>query len=56
MVEPLAALEREIANPTPSQSKIRAILGSMKTIAEEAAGHLVATGIAALIARMLAGS
>jgi hypothetical protein len=56
IVEPLAVLEGEITNPTASQSKIRAALGSMKTIAEGAAGNLVATGIAALIARMLGGS
>jgi hypothetical protein len=54
--EPLAVLEAEIANPAPSQSKIRATLGSMKTIAEGAAGNLVATGISALIAQILGGS
>ncbi len=56
IVEPLAVLEGEIVNPTPSQSKIRTALGSIKTTAEGAAGNLVATGIVTLIARMLGGS
>jgi hypothetical protein len=39
----------------PSQSKIVAALQTIKTVAEGAAGNLVASGIGALIGRMLSG-
>lgn len=48
----LTVLETEISSPAPSQGKIKAALDSMKTIAEGAAGNLVASGILALIAKM----
>ncbi|MGO4639591.1 hypothetical protein AB4Z43_14220 [Mesorhizobium sp. 2RAF45] len=47
--EPLAHLEEEVRNPTPSNAKIEAALHSIRTIAEGAAGNLVASGIVGMI-------
>ena len=55
ITEPLAALEIEAASSAPSQSKIRAALQAIKTVTEGAAGNLVASGIGALITRILSG-
>lgn len=52
---PLSVLEAEVANPVLSQSKIRAALETIGVVAEGAAGNLVASGIAALVSRMLGG-
>lgn len=55
IAEPLAVLESEVASPAPSQSKIRGALQTIKATAEGAAGNLIASGIVALIAKMLGG-
>jgi hypothetical protein len=55
IAEPLAMLAHEAATPVPSQPKIVAALQTMKTVAEGAAGNLVASGIGTLIGRMLSG-
>ncbi|MCP3415686.1 hypothetical protein NLM16_16365 [Bradyrhizobium brasilense] len=52
--EPLAVLEVEAVSRAPSQSKIRAaLLLTIKTVAEGATGNLIASGISALIAKIL---
>ncbi len=51
--EAVAALEAEAANASPSQSKIRTSLQSIKTICEGAAGNLIATGIVGLAKQLL---
>ncbi|MGY4174729.1 hypothetical protein ACVIHH_000020 [Bradyrhizobium sp. USDA 4518] len=53
ITEPLAVLEVEAVSPAPSQSKIRAALLTIKTVAEGATGNLIASGISALIAKIL---
>jgi hypothetical protein len=55
IAEPIAVLEAEAGSPAPSQSKILSALQTIKTIAEGAAGNLVASGIGALIGQMLSG-
>jgi hypothetical protein len=55
ITEPLAALDVEAAAHAPSQSNIRSALQVIKTVAEGAAGNLVASGIGVLIAKMLSG-
>lgn len=55
IAEPLSALEVEVVSSTPSQSNIRSALQTIKTVAEGAAGNLVASGIGSLIAKMLGG-
>ncbi len=49
IVAPLALLEDEIRSGNPSTSKVAVALQSMKTVAEGAAGNLIATGIVGLI-------
>lgn len=51
---PIELLEAEVRSGRPDQSKVQAALLSAKTIAEGAAGNLVATGIGALISNLLA--
>lgn len=51
--EAIAVLEAEAASASPSQSKIRTALQSIKTICEGAAGNLIASGIGGLIAQLL---
>jgi len=46
---PIALLEDEIKNGTPTPSKVAAALQSLKSIAEGATGNLVAAGIVGLI-------
>jgi hypothetical protein len=53
MAEQLAVLEVEAAGAAPSQSKIRSALRSIKTITEGAATNPVASGIGALISKLL---
>lgn len=53
IVEPIKALEAEIGSERPDQSKLRALLASAKSIAEGAAGSLVAAGIAGMIGRII---
>ena len=53
IAEPLAVLEAEARSGAPSQSKIRSALMTIKSVAEGAAGNLVASGIGALIGQML---
>ena len=55
IAEPLAALDIEVASPTPSMSNIRMALMSIKAVMEGAAGNLVAMGIGALISKMFGG-
>ena len=55
LAEPLSALEAEAASTAPSQSKLCAALQTIKTVAEGAAGNVVASGIVALISQMLGG-
>jgi hypothetical protein len=55
IAEPLALLEVEAASPAPSHSKIRFALQTIKTVAEGAVGNLIASGIGALVAKMLSG-
>ncbi|WP_244540563.1 hypothetical protein [Hyphomicrobium sp. CS1BSMeth3] len=53
---PLAILDEEIRASAPSQSRMRAALLSMKTIAEGVAGNLAAAGIVSLIGRLLSSA
>lgn len=53
LAEPLAALEAEAHSSSPSQSKIQSALLMIRRIAEGASGNLLASGIVALIGRML---
>lgn len=53
--EPLARLEEEVRSPMPSHAKIGAALHSIKTIAEGAAGNLVASGIVGMITALFLG-
>lgn len=55
IAEPIKLLEGEIHSGKPDQSKLRSGLLTMKSIAEEAAGNLVATGVVAMIVHMLGG-
>lgn len=55
IVAPIELLEAEVRSGSPDQSKVGAALTSLKTVAEGAAGSLVASGIGALAANMLAG-
>jgi hypothetical protein len=55
IAEPLAALEVEATSPAPSQSKIRSALQAMKTAVEGAASNLIASGIGALISKLIGG-
>ena len=50
---PLTVLEAEARSGAPSQPKIRSALLTIKSVAEGAAGNLVASGIGALIGQML---
>ena len=52
---PLALLEDEVRNGSPSSSKVAEALHSIKSIAEDAAGNLIATGIVGMVASILAG-
>lgn len=54
IAKPLAALEAEIHSPEPSPSKIAEAVQSIKSVAEGAAGNLVASGIVSLAAPILA--
>jgi len=54
ILEPLTILEDEIRDGNPSPLKITAALASIRTIAEGAAGNLVASGIVALVSLMMA--
>ncbi|PZP83500.1 MAG: hypothetical protein DI582_10905 [Azospirillum brasilense] len=51
--EAVAVLEAEAASTTPSQSKIRTALQSLKTVCEGAAGNIIASGILGLITQLL---
>jgi hypothetical protein len=53
--EPIALLENEIRGGHPDQGKMRGALQTMRSIAEEATGNLVAAGIGAMIGQMLGG-
>ncbi len=53
IAEPISRLEEEIRSGKADQAKLRSALQSMKSIAEEAAGNLVAAGIGGLIGQML---
>ena len=55
ILAPLVELEVEASTPTPSQTKIRAVLAALKVVAEGASGNLIASGIGALIAKLLGG-
>jgi hypothetical protein len=49
----LEGLNNELRSVSPSQSKIKAILGSIKGALEGAAGNLIAAGILAELAKIL---
>lgn len=51
----LAILESEVRTPKPNQTTLRSTLQSVRTIVEGAAGNLVAAGILAKLAPLLAG-
>lgn len=51
----ISALENEIKAHHPDQSKVRSALQSIKAVAEGAAGNLVASGVVAMLGRLLAG-
>lgn len=55
IAEPLARLEAAIHSPTPEPSKIVGALRSIKTVAEGAAGNLVASGIVTMAGSILGG-
>lgn len=54
IVVPLSLLEEELNSETPAPSKIALALQSIKSIAEGAAGNLVASGIGAMVGPILA--
>jgi AbiTii len=49
----LKDLDEELQVPAPNQSKVRAVLGSIKRALEGAAGNLIASGILAELAKIL---
>ncbi|MBV1831993.1 hypothetical protein HNW77_03650 [Komagataeibacter sp. AV436] len=51
----LAELESEVNSATPSASKLRATLVSLRSVVEGASGNLVAAGIGSLISKLLGG-
>jgi AbiTii len=51
--EGLAVINDELGKRTPSQSKIRSALGSIRNVLEGAAGNLIASGIAFELAKIL---
>jgi hypothetical protein len=51
---PLAALEAVIHSPEPTPSKVAGAVQSVKTVAEGAAGNLIASGIVSLAGSILA--
>lgn len=53
LVGPMADIEAEVKSAKPDKGKLRSALQTMKTVAEGAAGNLVASGIAAMIASFL---
>lgn len=53
---PIELLETEVRSGSPDQTKVQSALVSAKTIAEGAAGNLVASGIGALIGNVLDGA
>ncbi|MFG1312048.1 hypothetical protein [Xanthobacter autotrophicus] len=55
MEAPVVLLEDEIRSSQPDQSRMREALRSIKTIAEGAAGNLIASGIIGLVAPLLSG-
>lgn len=55
IAEPIRIAEDEIRSGTPDHPKLHAALQSARSVAEGAAGNLVAAGIAGMIGRMLAG-
>ncbi len=53
-VEPaLTDLEGELANDVPNQSKLRELLGSIRSVCEGAAGNLTAQGIGGIISNLI---
>jgi hypothetical protein len=53
-IEPhLTALQAEMANPIPTQTKIRSTLESIRVVAEGAAGNIIAAGIISIISNLL---
>lgn len=55
IAEPLATLEAAIHSPTAEPSKIVGALRSIKTVAEGAAGNLIASGIVTMVGSILGG-
>lgn len=53
MASPLAVLEQEVSNGSPSPTKVTSALQSMKSIAEGVSGNLIASGIAGMITSMM---
>ena len=49
----LEQLDKELKSVTPSQSKVRAILGSVKNVLEGAAGNVIASGVLMELAKIL---
>ena len=53
-VEPaLTDLEGELANDVPNQSRLRELLGSIRSVCEGAAGNLTAQGIGGIISSLI---
>lgn len=48
-----AGIEQELEKPAPNVSRVRAYLGSMKSIAEGAAGNIAAHGLVQVITKLL---
>ncbi|MFG1393285.1 hypothetical protein [Xanthobacter agilis] len=55
MEAPVVVLEDELRSGQPDQSRMQEALRSIKTIAEGAAGNLIASGIIGLVAPLLSG-
>lgn len=49
----LTVLEAEVGNSTPSQTKIRSALESIRAVAEGATGNIIAAGVISVISKLL---
>jgi hypothetical protein len=50
---PIEELNKELKWASPNQSKVRAILGSVKNVIEGAAGNVIASGVLMELAKIL---
>jgi hypothetical protein len=50
---PIEELNKELKSASPNQSRVRAVLGSVKSVLEGAAGNVIASGILVELAKIL---